>query len=293
MRKSSRRAADGFSLLELLIAMAILLVVLTTVFSVLAKYEQIYQGQQVKSSVDLGLNSALELLTQEIGQAGYLGFAPRTLQSAVIASSLPQTVPVSSTDSIFAGEKLMIDTGVAQEPVTVSSVASGAITAIFARSHLAGAPVTALGVFGTGVLTTTDGNVLQLYGDINADGSLVFVQYTCNVSAGALTRTSSPISASAQSPAQPLLTGLAANPGGTPCFQFQTKNFLGVTYVTAVRVTLTDQGSVANSQTGQTPTMTTTLTIVPRNILRALALAQMIPPVTSVLEPTPPGLPLP
>jgi len=155
-----------------------LLVVLATVLTVLAKYEQVYQGQQVQASVELELNSALELLSQEIGQAGYLGFAPRTLQSAVIFSPPPQAVPVSSTDSFFVGEKLMVDTGPTQEQVTVSSVGSGSFTGIFTQSHVLGAPVTALGVFGTGVLSTASGNDLQLFGDINADGSLVFGQLT-------------------------------------------------------------------------------------------------------------------
>ncbi|HVB34722.1 MAG TPA: prepilin-type N-terminal cleavage/methylation domain-containing protein [Patescibacteria group bacterium] len=289
------RAAQpgGFSLLELLVGMAILLVVLATVLSVLAKYEQIYQGQQVEAGVELGLNSALELLSQEIGQAGYLGFAPRTLQSAVIGSSMAQTVPISSTDSLFAGEKLLVDAGVAQELVTVVSVGSGTITGIFAGSHASGAFVTALGVFSTGVLSTANGNTLQLFGDINADGSLVFVQYTCNLSAGALTRTVSSISASAQNPAQPLLTGLVANPGGTPCFEFNSTNYLGTTYVTGVKVTLSNQGAMANPQTGQPPVMTASLAIVPRNVLRALAFAQMTPPETNLLEPAPPGLPLP
>lgn len=290
---ASHRNHDGFSLLELLVAMTILLVVLATVLTVLARYEQIYQGQQVKAGVELGLNSALGLLTQEIGQAGYLGFAPRTLQSVVIGGATAQTVPISSTDSVFAGEKLLVDTGLAQELVAVSSVGSGMITGVFLRSHSDGAPVTALGAFGTGVLSTASGNTLQLYGDINADGSLVFVQYTCNLSAGALTRTVTSITASAQNPAQPLLTGLVANPGGTPCFQFSTTNFLGTTYVTAVKVTLSNQGAQVNPQTGRPPVMTAALTVVPRNVLRALAFAQMTPPETNLLEPTPPGLPLP
>lgn len=283
----------GFSLLELLIGMAILLVVLATVLTVLARYEQVYQAQQVEAGVELSLNSALELLSQEIGQAGYLGFTPRTLQASVVASPTAQTVPVSSSDSLFAGEKLLVDTGVARELVTVASVGPGTFTATFAASHASGASVTALGVFGTGVLSSADGNVLQLFGDINADGSLVFVQYTCNLSAGALTRSVSSISASGQNSAQPLLSGLVANPNGEPCFRFDTTQYLGTTYVTAVNVTLSNQGVQVNPQTGKPPVMTATLTVVPRNELRALAFAEMTPPETNLLEPTPPGLPLP
>jgi hypothetical protein len=58
-------------------------------------------------------------------------------------------------------------------------------------------------------------------------------------------------------------------------------------------VTLSNQGSMLNPQTGKPPVMTAALTIVPRNVLHALAFAQLTPPETDLLEPTPPGLPLP
>jgi prepilin-type N-terminal cleavage/methylation domain-containing protein len=288
------RFRRGFSLLELLFGMTILLVVLATVLSVLARYQQIYQSEQVKAGVEMGLNSALDLLGQEIGQAGSVGFAPRTLQAAVIGGSTAQAVSVSSTDSLFTGEKLLLDRGLAsQELVTVTSVGQGSFTAVFRQSHSAGAAVSALGVFGTGILSSSSGSSLDLFGDVNADGTLVYVQYTCNLAAGVLTRSVTPISAAAQNPAQPLLTGLTANPGGTPCFQYATTNFLGSTYVTAVKVTLTNEGAMTDMQTGQQPEMTAVLTIAPRNVQRALAFAQMIPSKTDLLEPTPPGLPLP
>lgn len=287
-------ACRGFSLIEVLVSMAILIIVLTTILSVLASYQKTYQAEQLKSGVELGLNSALELLSQEIGQAGYLGFTPRTLQSAVIGGPVAQTVPISTVDSLFAGEKLVVDTGLASEElITVLGVGTNNVNAIFQQSHSSGAAVTALGVFSTGILSTASGNTLQLYGDVNADGSLVFVQYTCNFNAGALTRSVTPIAAGAQNTSQPLLTGLVANANGSPCFQFATTSYLGSTYVTSVKVTLTGQAFLKSLQQQQASTMTAALTIAPRNVVRALTLAQMIPPKTDLLEPTPPGLPLP
>ena len=276
-----------------MIAMTILLVVLGTVLSVLSKYQQTYVGQQEQAGVQLGVDSALELMSQEIAQAGEVGFTPQTLSASIVASPLAQSAPISSTASLFVGEQLLVDTGAAQELVTVQGVGQGSFTGIFTQNHVADAPVTALGVFGTGVLTTTAGNTLDLYGDINADGTLVFVEYDCNTATGELTRSVTPVGNATQAAAQPLLTGLAANPGGTPCFQFQTVPFGGVTYVTAVKVTLTDQSAQANPQTGAPATMTASLTIAPKNVLRALSFAEMTPPRTDLLEPTPAGVPIP
>ncbi len=273
--------------------MAILMVVLGTVLSVLSRYQQAYVGQQEQASVQVGVDSALELMSQEIAQAGAVGFAPRTLGAAIVASTLAQSAPISSTDSLFVGEKLLVDSGAAQELVAVEAVGQGSFTGIFTQNHAAGAPVTALGVFGSGVLTTTAGNTLDLYGDINADGTLVFVEYDCNTATGDLTRSVTPIGSTTQTAAQPLLTGLAANPAGTPCFQFQTVPFGGTTYVTSVKVTLTSQSAQVNPQTGEPATMTASLVIAPRNVLRALSFAEMTPPRTALLEPTPPGLPIP
>src|SRR6266853_26968 len=54
---------------------------------------------------------------------------------------------------------------------------------------LAGAPVSALGAFATGIVPPTAApanypngstpTVLKLYGDINGDGNMMYVEYTC------------------------------------------------------------------------------------------------------------------
>src|SRR6266478_1399319 len=264
MRKQKKHS--GFSLLELLVSVAVMLIIMGAALTFLAKDEQVYQGTQVVANLHQGVRSALELASQEIGQAGYLGSAEgqRQITSNVIGSPLLQAVSMSSTNSLFIGEKLLVDTGANQEMVTV-----------------------------TGVISGSTATTLQMFGDINSDGTLVYEEYTCDTGAGTLTRSTTPINSPTKNAPDVLLSNLVANPGGTPCFQYQTTNFNGTAYVTSVTVTLTGQEAAAEIETNTRRTLTSSLAVAPRNVLMALALAQASPAVTNRLQPTPPGLPLP
>ncbi|MDA2927267.1 hypothetical protein MYX78_08555, partial [Acidobacteria bacterium AH-259-G07] len=180
-------------------------------------------------------------------------------------------------------------TGEAEELVTVTAVGSGSITGIFKNDHNDDTLVNALGAFPTGVLGTA--NQLQIFGDINADGTLLYVEYNCDTAQGVLTRSITPISAAAQNPASVLLDNLVSNPGGVPCFQFLTQTVTGTTFVTRVTVTLSTQTSAADPETGAFHTVTSSLTVAPPNLLAAVELAQL--KANDRLQPTPPGLPLP
>src|SRR5205823_717644 len=80
-----------------------------------------------------------------------------------------------------------IDTGEKEETVTLTLVDTSAktITAIFATDHAAGAPIAARGGFSGGVVPTggngSTGNVLKIFGDINADGKMQYVEYKCDI----------------------------------------------------------------------------------------------------------------
>ena len=294
MRKQKKHS--GFSLLELLVSVAVMLIIMGAALTFLAKDEQVYQGTQVVANLHRGVRSALELASQEIGQAGYLGSAEgqRQITSNVIGSPLLQTVSVSSTNSLFIGEKLLVDTGANQEMVTVTGVIGSSVSGIFTRSHTANTTqVAEEGAFGTGVLSGSTATTLQMFGDINSDGTLVYEEYTCDAGAGTLTRSTTPINSPTKNAPDVLLSNLVANPGGTPCFQYQTTNFNGTAYVTRVTVTLTGQEAAAEIETNTRRTLTSSLTVAPHNVLMALALAQASPAVTDRLQPTPPGLPLP
>ena len=64
------------------------------------------------------------------------------------------------------------------------------------------------------------GSVLKLYGDVNGDGNMVYVKYTCDTAAHNLYRNVMSIGAGSKpavTPANVLLSNIIANPGGTPC----------------------------------------------------------------------------
>src|SRR5690606_39196422 len=97
------------------------------------------------------------------------------------------TVGVSSAAGMFVGEHLVVGTGDSQETVTLTGVDSAAstVTATFASSHPSGAPIGVRGGFAAGVIPVamadgSSGTVLKIFGDINADGSMVYVEYLCD-----------------------------------------------------------------------------------------------------------------
>jgi hypothetical protein len=258
--------------------------------------QKLFHSQQTQADMHAGLRGAFELMTQEIGQAGALSSATKTLTPAITASASAQATPISSLDGIFVGEKLTVDTGGSQEVVTVTAIGTNQITAIYSKSHAAGAIVVARGVFPQGVLSSSTNTSLKLFGDINADGTVVYVQYDCDMTAGTLTRSVTTVApgVTTRNTSQTLLTNLIANPSATPCFQYGTAvTASGYTFVPSVAVSLTLQTSQRDAQTGAYQTMTKSFSnLSSRNILVGLALAQASPAVTNRLQATPPGLPL-
>ena len=291
---------DGFSLLELLVSLTVMLMITGAALAVLSRAVQMYSGQQMQAEMHAGLRSTFELMTQEIGQAGALNFTPQTLTLPVVANPLAQAVNVSSTANIFVGEQLTIDTGSTQENIQVTAVTSTRITAIFTKSHAGNTRIVAQGVFPQGVLSSSTATSLKLFGDINADGTLVYVQYDCDTGAGTLRRSVTTIApgVTTRNASQVLLTNLVANPAGTPCFQYGTGVAVTVgattyTFVPSVGVSLTLQTSKRDPQTGAFVTMTKSFSnLTPRNVLAGLSMAQSSPATTNRLQSTPPGVPL-
>ena len=224
------RLNGGFSLLELMASVAILMVIMAAIFSVISYYQKTYGTTALKADMYENVRGVIELMAQEIGQAGLVNLPPPpsspTLSAAVIASGTAQAVNVSSTTSMFVGEKLLVGTGASEELVSVTALntAANQMTGVFTKAHASGAPINVLGVFHNGVMASSTGTQLRLFGDINADGSLLYVHYDCDNSTtpGTLTRSVTTVtpSVSSSSAGQTLLSTLIANPGGTPCFQY-------------------------------------------------------------------------
>ncbi len=291
--RGNKSVQSGFSLLELTASMAILMVIGGAAFSSLVGYQKNYQSTLSQVDMHAGVRSAVELATQEVGQAGVIPNNNYMLVGSVPAAG-SQTVTVNTVTGLYVGESLTVDTGNSQEVVTVSALTStpDAITASFAQTHSGNTPIQALGVFGQGIMTTSTANQLRIFGDINADGNLEYVHYDCDYTNGQLTRSVTLISpsmpASSNTPVA-LVQNLQPNPNGTPCFTYTTTSVNGTSYYTSVGMTLTTQTSVRDPQTNQYTLMTKSfLNLSPRNVVAAVELntANM----NSMLQNPPPGL---
>ena len=242
------------------------------------------------------------------------------------------TIPVTSSAGMYVGMRVTIDTGsatnetdAAQETVEVTAIPS--TTSITVRSlttdglgnvtgrvraHNVNAPILALGAFGTGIIppaaspsaytpggatfTYTNGStgtVLKLYGDINADGNMVYIEYTCDTATNhnlyrnmmSWTAGSKPAIAASQV----LLSNVVANPNSTPCFTYQTAVVGGNVYVTDVAITLTVQTQLIDPVTKQYQTQTKALlNVSPRNTFNAWQMASL--GIANRIQPIPPSV---
>ena len=111
--KASRQAArgqSGFSLIEVLVCVAVLTVVSATAMSGVMNLTKTSGTINNRTEMHAGVRNATELLQQEVGQAGRI-----TLPAGITLTSSPAvkdtTFTVSSVTGIFVGEYLTIGTG--------------------------------------------------------------------------------------------------------------------------------------------------------------------------------------
>jgi len=289
----------GFSLIELLIATSILLLVSGIAINGVMDMARI--GDIVSNRTDMhsGVRNATELLSQEIGQAGRVTLpAPVTLSAATAISDM--TMTVSSTAGMFPGEQLTVDAGGDQETVGISAINGNVLTltAGLLKAHpTVGVPVVVRGGFQSGVVPPdmangSTPNVLKIYGDIVGDGTMVYVEYTCDLNAGRLYRNMMPIDAGAKVAAtldQVLIDNIIPNPDGLPCFRYESRVAAGRTYVVDVAITLTVQSQQRDATTGQFHTESKALlNVSPRNVFNVWQLAGMS--ITNRIQPMPPSV---
>lgn len=242
------RGEAGFSLPELMIAVAILLMISSVVTSGVMQLTSSQRTISNRTQLHAGVRSTTELLQQEVGQAGRVALPGSvvTLDATITAGTrtvgVNQTIAgatAASVAGIFEGEWLTIDGGANSETVRVEDVstAGNTITATFTKGHDAGAVVNVYGGFATGIVPPqyydgtnwvdypngSTGSVLKLFGDINGDGNMVYVEYTCDTEAGNLYRNVMPFDAAVKPALDSsliLLGNVTENPDGTPCFTY-------------------------------------------------------------------------
>ena len=277
------RSEADFSLIELLVAVAVMMIISGIVMQALLQMTTAQGMVANRTRMHASIRSATSLLQQEVGQAGRVSLPGAMTLTAALAATGAQTVTVTSVAGIFVNEQLVVDTGPSEETVTVTAVNAGGNTfsAVFANTHAANATVSVRGGFASGIVPTTmangsTGTVLKIYGDINGDGNMMYVEYTCNTAAGILYRNSMPFTAAAK----PVLTAthtllnIRPNPGNAPCFTYDQDTVNGNTYVLVVGVTLTVATSAADPITHQFQTETLSLlNVSPRNVFDVWQLA--------------------
>jgi len=300
----ARRQA-GFSLLEVMAAMSILLIVSGTVVSAMLQMTKVEGSVTNQTEMHSSVRNATELLAQEVGQAGRVAVPqPVKLAGTVLApagAAAPATVAVTSATSLFVGEKIAVDTGGNTEIVTLTAVnpAANTITAAFNLAHATNVPVLVEGSFVSGIVPPSFGGgstatKLKLYGDINGDGILRYVEYTCDAATGNFYRNVVPLTAGAKPPLDPsmiLINNILPNPGGTPCFTYQEKTVQNspINAVVNVGITLTVQTQYADPQTHQfVKESKALLNVAPRNVFYGWQMGNA--GLTDRMQPMPPSV---
>ena len=179
-----RRASgdEGFTLIELMVAMLVLMVVSGTVIKGVMDMATLHNTIMNRTDMHSGVRNATQLLSQEVGQAGRVSLpAAVTLTAATVVGATVATV--SSATDMFVGEQIVIDAGANSETVTITAIAANVLTtSAMGYTHAAGVPISVTGGFAAGVVPTTTANGstatrLKIFGDINGNGSMVYVEY--------------------------------------------------------------------------------------------------------------------
>jgi prepilin-type N-terminal cleavage/methylation domain-containing protein len=228
---------------------------------------------------------------------------------------MASTVGVTSTNGLWAtagavpASYALITTfdGDQRETVPLWSVTAGPpaqIQACFGNAHAAGTVIVVQGAFGNGIIPPAAGwpapgmpvgytgyaggstaTVLKMFGDINGDGNMVYVEYTCDSAPGSTHKLYRNVMA-IDSPTKPklsdslvLLNNIQDNPGGTPCFTYQVTAPIIIqgqplSFVLDVAITLTVETQQVDAVTKQKQQETKALlNVSPRNVFNAWELA--------------------
>jgi prepilin-type N-terminal cleavage/methylation domain-containing protein len=319
----TRSGESGFTLIEVLVSVAVLLVVSATALDGIMNLSKNTRTVTNRTEMHAGVRNATELMQQEVGQAGRVVLPSGITLSADVAVDAT-TFTVSDVTGIWAGQYLTVDTGgnidcntggKCAETVQVQQINGNTITIetndeiskshiAFWWAHDAGAPISIAGAFSSGVVPKSVANgstdfLLKIFGDIDGNGNMVYIEYWCDVKGGNLYRREVAYT-SAVKPGptadQILLNNITSNPNNAACFVYQEQPVLGTPFVTDVAITLTVQTATADATTGLLQQETKALlNVSPRNVFNVWQLAsqgydyrvQPMPPSVTALLPLP------
>jgi prepilin-type N-terminal cleavage/methylation domain-containing protein len=351
-----RKKQSGFTLLETMVSLVVLLGVSAIVMSGMIQMMKTQGTITNRTEMHTSVRAATELLQQEIGQAGKILAANGQMTTPVLGAVISPDAPVTAVVTfngmqdpngngvLFEGAWVTVDTGLPRETVQLKCpagigacpIGTNAWQATFTWPHGAvgvNVPAALQGSFSSGIVPPafpaaagaltnppvgyagypmfpatyqppfadaptkgSTGTVLKLFGDVNADGNMVYVEYTCLAGTpqapGFLYRNQVPWTWAAPMPAldpsKVVLTSVLANPNDAngnpvPCFKYQLQTRGGASaaandyaFVTDVAVTLTVQTQNPDPQTpminGRPNYQTETkalLNVSPRNVYDA------------------------
>jgi len=215
MAKFEDKHSHGFTILELIIGMAVFMIISGAVLGAMGQFQANYRTSEVTTAMQQQLRSTMELMAQEIGQAGLQAstieggatggdasfVTPYKITTAITAAGL-QTVSVTTATGVFGayvGQWLNVVGDATPELIQITQIpAANSIQANFGYTHLANSVVAyPLGVFPHGILSdqsnpsAAGGGKLAMFGEISGSGNgLWAVLYACPASfPGPLTRT--------------------------------------------------------------------------------------------------------
>src|SRR6266849_10353312 len=342
----THKEQTGFTLLETMVSLVVLLAVSAIVMGGMNQMMKTQGTVANRTEMHTSVRDATEVLEQEIGQAGKISLPPLPpgqptwlmLTPVAVVGTKPVTQPLVKFSvglttpigpALFDNEQLLVDTGTNQETITITCPAPGTCTDTWTagpfyntHNNLAGVPISVPGAFAFGVVPPvaanaaigypgfpkgSTGTVLKLYGDINGDGNMVYIEYSCvpgtPTAPGFLYRNQVAFNAAAAAktwpplvPSTSVFDNVLQNPNdlngnAVPCFSYQVApvgtipNLPGLTpsqvtnvkevYVTDVAVTLTEQTQNVDPQTKIFQTETKALlNVSPRNVFDAYLLAR-------------------
>ena len=306
----------GFSLIEVMISTLIFTVISGVVISGMLSMNNINTVVGNRTEMHSGVRNATELMQQEVGQAGR-AVLPQEVQlaAAVVAEATTMTLEASDAGSTIAPTVGMFDNmflivGIDEnrETVQIASMAGNDITLLeaFLYPHPAGSPVAVSGGFAEGIVPPTmpdgsarpdgsTGTVLKMIGDVQSNGSMVYIEYTCDTVNHKLYRNVvawDAASKPAVTESMVLLDNLMPNPDGTDCFTYQTAPIAagetttapggvvatttGSVCVVGVAITLTVRTQDIDPNTGDYQTETKALlNVAPRNVFNVWQIASL------------------
>jgi Tfp pilus assembly protein PilW len=219
-RRIQARGEDGFTLMEMLVSLAILVPLIGAVVGLFAGAATQHSTEQNSIETNMDARGALELMTTEIAQAGSHGDRGTTATGAIVASTNAQNVSVGSSSGIRVGDFVDVDTGAANEIVQVTDVQAGSISGIFRIGHAANTPIRLFALpYKEGVIpwaaiapnSSATATRLSLLGDMNSDGTVYYVEYDYDVANAQITRSMTPITQANLNPALSLVRNVVAN----------------------------------------------------------------------------------